>query len=104
MSALIHCRRDVSVPTSYVDLTSQFLSVVSEDATNNCSGGAIVDCIKAFDGGLDRKVGFQYPFSLTPMQFERLIQKPSLSVLGRINMCTMLQTLLIRLSGLLDER
>ena len=51
-----------------------------------------------------RKAGVQNPFTLTPLQFERLLHKPSFSVMGRIDMCSMLRALLLRLNGLLDER
>ena len=49
-------------------------------------------------------LGVQYPFALAPVQFERLLHKPSFSIVGRIDMCSMLRALLLRLNGLLDER
>ena len=60
--------------------------------------------MKVLDKSPGRKAGVQYPFALTLVQFERLLHKPSLSVMGRIDMCSMLRALLLRLNGLLDER
>ena len=60
--------------------------------------------VKVLDKSPSRRAGVQYPFSLTPVQFERLLHKPSFSVMGRIDMCSMLRALLLRLNGLLDER
>ena len=45
----------------------------------------------------------QYPFSLNPVQVEKLMHKPSFSVMGKIDMFSMLRTLVVRLSGMLDE-
>ena len=98
-----HCRRDLSVANGYVDFTSQLLSAVSGDATQICCGGSNVDYIKALDSNPCRKAGVQYRFSLTPMQFERLLHTPSFSVLGRTDLFSILRTIFPRLYGLLDE-
>ena len=50
------------------------------------------------------KSGIQYPFSLSPLHIEKLMHKPSFSVMGKIDLFSMLLTLLFRLSGLLNER
>ena len=60
--------------------------------------------VKVLHKNPGRKAGVQYPFALTPLQFERLLHKPSFSVMGRIDMCSMLRALFLRLNGLLDER
>ena len=60
--------------------------------------------MKVLDKNPGRKAGVQYPFALAPVQFERLLHKPSFSVMGRIDMCSMLRALLLRLNGLLHER
>ena len=101
---MLHCGRDVRPTKSYIDLVSRLLSAISGDATIICCGGSNADFVKVLDKSPGRKVGVQYPFSLTPMQFERLLHKPSFSVMGRIDMCSMLRALLLRLKGLLDER
>ena len=60
--------------------------------------------MKVLDKSAGRKAGVQYPFALAPVQFERLLHKRSFSVMGRIDLCSMLRALLLRLNGLLDER
>ena len=101
---MLHCGRDVPPTNSYIDLDTRLLSAISGDATVICCGGSSADFVKVLDKSPGRMVGIQYPFSLTPVQFERLLHKPSFSVMGRIDMCSMLRALLLRLNGLLDER
>ena len=101
---MLHCGRDVPPTKSYIDLVSRLLSAISGDATIICCGVSSADFVKVLDKSPGRKAGVQYPFSLTPVQFERLLHKPSFSVMGRIDMCSMLRALLLRLNGLLDER
>ena len=101
---MLHCGRDFPPTKSYIDLVSRLMSAISGDATIICCGGSSADFVKVLDKSPGRKAGVQYPFSLTPVQFERLLHKPSFSVMGRIDMCSMLRALLLRLNGLLDER
>ena len=42
-----------------------------------CCGGADSDFIKALDRDPMRKAAVQYPFSLNPVQKEKLMHKPS---------------------------
>ena len=100
---MLYCGRDVPPTKSYIDLVSRLLSAISGDATIICGGGSNSDFVKVLDKSLGRKAGVQYLFALTPVQFERLLHKPSFSVMGRIDMCSMLRALLLRLKGLLDE-
>ena len=83
---------------------SLLLSGTTGDATIICCGVSNADFVKVLDKSPGQKAGVQYPFALTPVQFERLLRKPSFSVMGRIDMCSMLRALLLRLNGLLDER
>ena len=99
-----HCGRDVPPTKSYIDLASRFLSAISGDATIICCGGSHAAFVKVLDKSFGQKVGVQYPFALAPVQFERLLHKHSFSVMGRIDMCSRLRALLLRLNGLLDER
>ena len=101
---MLHCGRDVPPTKSYIDLVSRLLSAISGDATSICSGGSNADVVKVLDKSLGWKAGVQYPFALTAVQFERLLHKPSFSVMGRIDMSSKLRALLLRLNGLLDER
>ena len=101
---IAHCGRDISVMKCTVLLSSQLLSAVSTEPSIICCGGSSLEFIKALDEAPSQKTGIHYPFSLSPMQVEKLMHKPSFSVMGKIDMFSILRTLLIRLSGLLDER
>ena len=101
---MLHCGRDVPATKSFIDLVSRLLSDVSGDATMVCCCGSNSNFVKVLYKSPGRKAGVQYPFALAPVQFERLLHKPSFSVMGRITMCSMLRALLLRLNGLLDER
>ena len=101
MMVLTHYSRDVPVVKAYVSMVGELLSVVSTGPTIVCCGDADSDFINALDG--EPKAGVQYPFSLNPVQLEKLMHKPRFSVIGKIDMFGMLRTLLVRLSGRLDE-
>ena len=103
MMGLTRCSRDVPVVKGNVSMVGQLLSVVSTDPKIVCRAGADSDFIKALDRDPTRKAAVQYPFCLNSEQVEKLMQKPSFSVLGKIDMFSMLRTLLVRLSGMLDE-
>ena len=103
MMALTHRSRDVPVVKGNVSMLCQLLSVVSTGPTIVCCGGADSDFIKALDRDPTRKGRREYPFSLNPVQVEKPMHKPSLSVLGEIDMFSMLTTLLVCLSGMLVE-
>ena len=101
---IANCGRVVPVMKSTVSLCSQLLSAVSTEPRIICCGGSSLEFIKALDKAPSQKAGIQYPFSLSPMHVEKLMHKPSFSVMGKIDMFSMLRTLLIQVSGLLDER
>ena len=101
---IAHCGRDVPSVKSSLLLCSQVLSVVSLEPTIICCAGGSADFIKAFDKAPCRKGGIQYPFHLVQLQVEKLMHRPSFSVMGKIDMFSMMRTLLVRLSGLLDEK
>ena len=101
---IVHCGRDVPPANCYVDLMSRVLSAIFGDATIIWCGGSNAVFVKVLDKSPGRNAGVQYPSTLNPLQFERLLHKPSFSVMGRIDMCSMLRALLLRLIGLLDER
>ena len=103
MMALTHCSRDLPVVKGNVSMVGQLLSVVSANPIIVCCGGTDSDFIKALDRDPTRNAGVQYPFCLSPVQVEKLMHKPSFSVMGKIDMFLMLRTLLVGLSGMLDE-
>ena len=102
--AVAHCGRDVPAVTSCVLLWSQLLSAVSLEPAIICCAVGSADFIKALDKALYQKAGMQYPFNFLPLPMEMLMHKPSFSVMGRIDMFSMVRTLLVRLSSLLDEK
>ena len=79
-----HCGRDVPPTKSYIDLVSRLLIAISGDATIICCGGSNADFVKVLDKSPGRKANVQYPFALAPVQFERLLHKPSFSVMGEL--------------------
>ena len=103
MMALTHCGRDVPVVKGNVSMVGQLLSVVSMGPTIVCCRGADSNFIKALVKYPTRKGGVQYTFCLSPVQVEKQMHKPNFIVMGKINMFSMLRTLLVRLSGMLDE-
>ena len=88
---------------SFVVLTSHLLSANVGEATIICYCGWHVDYFNALHKSPGCKPGIQYSLSLTPLQLEQLLHKPSFSVMGKIDMLSMLRNLLQRLRGLLDE-
>ena len=98
------CGRDGPLSRSFVELTSQFLSVIGGEATINCCGDSTAGFNRALEKSPDRKARIQYPFSLTRLQFDQLLHNPSYCVMGKIDMLSMLRTLRLRLRRLLDER
>ena len=103
MMALTHCSRADSVVKGNVSMIAQLLSVVSKGPTIVCCGGADSDFIEALDRNPTRKTGVHYPFSLSSVQVQKLMHKPSFTVMGKIDMFSMLRTLLVRLSRMLNE-
>ena len=101
---IAHCGRDVPAVRCCVLLCSQLLSVVSLEPTIICCAGGSADFIEALDKAPSQKSGIQYPFSLLPLEVEKLMHKPSFSVMGKIDMFSVVRTLLVRLSGLLDKK
>ena len=75
------------------------LNTVSLETTIICCAGGSTDFIKALDIATNQKVAIQYPFNLLPLQIEKLLHKPSFSVMGNIDMFSMVRRLLVRLSG-----
>ena len=98
------CGRDVPSVKSSVLLCSQLLSAISLEPAIICCAGGSADFFKALDKAPNQKAGLQYPFNLVSLQVEKLMHKPSFSVMGKIDIFSMVRTLLVKLSGLLDEK
>ena len=84
-------------------MVGQLLSVVSTDPTIVCCEGADSVFVKALNRDATGKAGVQYPSCLNPVQVEKLMHKPSFSVMGNIDMLSMMRSQLVHLSGMLDE-
>ena len=89
--AIAHCGRDVPAVRSCVLLFSQVLSAVSLEPAIICCAGGSADSIKALYKTPSQKTGVQYPFNLLSLQVEKLMQKPSFSVMGTIDMFSMVR-------------
>ena len=98
------CGRDVPSVKVSVILCSQVLSAISLEPTFICCAGGSADFIQALDEASDQKAELQCPFNLLPLQIEKVMHQPSFSVMGRIDMFSMVRTLLVRLPGLLDKK
>ena len=70
---------------------------------NNGREGWSLDSKKSFEKSPNRKARVHYPLTSSPVQVEKLVHKPSWSVMGRIDIISMLRTWPVRLSGVLDE-
>ena len=81
---IAHCGRDVPCVKSSVLFCSQVLNAVSHEPTSICCAGGSADSNKALDKAPVQKVGIQYAINLLPLQVEKLMQKPSFSVVGRM--------------------
>ena len=101
--SIADCGRFVPAVKSNVLLSSQLLSALSTEIRIICCGGSRLEFVKALDKAPSSKSGIQYPFGLSPVHTANLMQKPSFSLIGKIDMFSMLRTILFRLSGLLDE-
>ena len=102
--AVAHCGRDVPAVRICVLLCSQLLSVVSLEPTIICCADGSADFTKVLDKALNQKAGIQYLFNFLPLQIEKLMHKPSFSVMGKIDLISIVRTLLVKLSGLLGEK
>ena len=102
--AIAHCGRDTPSGKSSVLLSSQVLTAVSLEPAIICCAGESADFIKALDKAPSQKAGIQYPFNFLALQIKKLMHKPSSSVIGKIDMFSMVRTLLVRLSGLLEDK
>ena len=84
-------------------LCSQVLSAIALEPTIICCAGGSADYIEALDKAPSQEAGIQYSFKLLPLKIEKLMHKPSFSVMGKIDLFSMVRTLLVRLFGLLDD-
>ena len=92
------CGKVVPVDERYVDSRARLLSAVSGYFTY--FRGAKVDFIRALNMSRGWKASLEYQFSLSPMQIEQKLHNSSFSVMRRINIFSIVRTLLLRLRGI----
>ena len=79
----------------------EFVGASSEKPNIVSCGGVIVDVPKTSDTKVFQQTWFlHYPFSIHELQIEKLLRKQSYSVMGRIDMLTLLESLLAFKCGL----
>ena len=100
--ALDDCGKVVPANERYADSTARLLSALSGIFTY--FRGAKVDFIRVLNMGRGWKASLVYQFSLSPMEIEQKLHKHSLSVMRRINIFSIVRTLLLRLRGIQVER
>ena len=83
--SFVHCSRDVPAVKGIVLLSLQVLSAVSTELCIVCCGGSCLEVIKATNKAPSQKAGIQYTISMSPLNIEKLIHKPSFSVMGKID-------------------
>ena len=66
-------------------------------------GSADVDFVETLVREPMRKTGVQYPFNLSPVQVEKLMKRTSFILMGKIEFFSLLRTMLLRFSEMLDE-
>ena len=85
-------------------LISQLQAAISVKPKIISRGGCIADVLKALDRYPVRQGGIQYPFSSERVDIKKLLCGAIFDALGGIDMFSLLQTLLVRLTGILDEK
>ena len=95
---------DLPLIKSQIRMISNLLGAVSEKLDIVCCGGVGVDVLKTLDKMPTTKVGLQCPFSIYGLQVEKLLEKPSYSVMGQIDLLgfALLKSLLSRIVDCLD--
>ena len=84
-------------------LSPQLFSAVSIEPTNICFGVSTLELIRALDKTPSQKAGIQYAFSPLPIHVVKWMHRPSLRVMGKIDMSSMLGCFLIYLTDLPGE-
>ena len=96
--------RDIPVKKAELTPISQLQSVISVKPQVISCGGCSVDVLKALDQDPVRQDGSQYPFSSEPVDIKKVVCGASCAVLGGFDSFSLLQTLLVRLTGVPDEK
>ena len=83
---LSHTDRDAPSVKNRLSMIAQFLEAVSRVPEIISCGGVGVDVMKTLDSCPSTKVSIHYPFDVKSLNLHKLLQKPSYSVMGRIDL------------------
>ena len=99
---MLHRGRDATVVKSQFSLIATLLGVVSRTHEIFSCGGVGVNVIKSLDMCPSSKVRVHYPFHIQSLHVEKLLRKPSYSVMVRIYLVAVLRSFLLQLLCTLD--
>ena len=95
--------RTVPVPQGHLGSLSKVLSAISTKPGLVCCSGCPVAVFQSLDESPTFPRGIQYPFRLDEFKLSKLMHRESFSVFGRIDFFTVLEHLVLSLSGILDQ-
>ena len=95
--------RDVSVVTGKLTLIAQKHSAVCVTPQIVSCSACNAEILKTLNQDPNRLWGFWYAFSSERLEVKKLVCGPSCDALGGIDMFSLLQTLIGRLTGAVDE-
>ena len=94
---LARCGRVYSSPASEISLISQVVAAISLTPDIVCVSGCPLEVLMILDDCTFTGKGLHYPFRFENLSFTKLMHKRTASVFGRIDFCSVLQFLLVRL-------
>ena len=94
---LARCGRVYSSPVSEITLISQVVAAISLTPDIVCVSGCPLEVLMILDDCTFTGKGLHYPFRFENLSFTKLMHKRTASVFRRIDFCSVLQFLLVRL-------
>ena len=98
----MRCGKDMPLIKSQLGLMSKLLVAGSQKPEIVSCGGVGVVVLKTLDKMLSSKFGLHHPFSIYALHVEKLLKKPSYSVMGQVDMLALLKLLLPKHVDCLD--
>ena len=99
---LARCGRVSPSPVSEITLISQVVAAISLTPDIVCVSGCPLEVLMLLDECFFTGKGLHYPFRFENFSFTKLMHTRTASVFGRIDFCSVLQFLLVRLEPLLS--
>ena len=96
--------RVASSPSAEMSLISQLLGAMSSRPGLVCCSGCPAKVVSIRDQCRFSGKGVQYPFRFDEYSFGAMLHKKSYSVFGKIDFCSVLKFLLVRLEPALNQR